>query len=139
MTSTVKGQVSKLKLSTSHLNGTSNHAASFMLDGQAVSLETQHLAIDEGDTLIVSGRIKHGLLQAHAYQNISKNVFVPFPHVLAWFVTCVFGIVPIFVLLVNPFLALICLPVFPGLPLFMALRISSGNAAIRSHPSFQTV
>jgi len=139
MTSTAEGRVSNLKLSTTHLDGTSNHTASFMLGDQTVSLETRHLAIDEGDNLIVAGRMKHGLLQGFSYQNITKNVFVPFPHVLVWFLTIVTCIVPLFLLFAHPIFSLLCLPIFPGFFLFMALRISKGNEAIRSHPSFQSV
>ena len=139
MATTVEGQVSKLKLSTVHVSGTSNQTASFMLDGQAVFLETKHISIDEGDRLIVAGLMKHGLMQGYAYQNLTKKVYVPFPNRLVWFVTIGFCIPSLLVLIGGAYGIAAFLLLFPLLPLSLALRISSGNSAIRNHPEFQNI
>jgi|GEM_PF-3854112 len=139
MVTTAVGQVSNLKLSTSHMNGTSNQTASFMLDGQAVSLETKHISLDEGDRLLIAGVMKHGLLQGYAYQNLTKSVFVPFPNKLVWFVTLVFCMPALLMLLAGAYGIAVFFLLFPILPFSLALRISSGNSAIRSHPEFQNI
>ena len=140
MISTAVGKVQKLKLSTIQINGTSNHTASFMLDDQPVSLQTQHISIDEGDRVIVSGKMKHGLLQGLVYQNISKKVVIPFPNVLTWIVTVVFSLPALLLFTAGQYLPLAFLfLLFPLPPLSMALKISSCNSAIRSHPEFQNI
>ena len=139
MVATAVGEVSNLKLSTLPMNEMANQIASFVLDGQAVSLETKHISLDEGDRVIVAGTMKHGLFQGYAYQNLTKRVFVPFPSKYVWFVTFLLCMPALLMLLGGAYGIAVFLLLFPILPFSLALRISSRNSAIRSHPEFQNI
>lgn len=74
----LKGIVTKLSLAT-HVSGTNDststdHVATFLLDTTPVRLTLPQAAlISEGDTVVVAGNKKRGVLEALAYRNFNTG------------------------------------------------------------------
>ncbi len=97
-----RGQVQKVRFST-HTTGhddsvSTHHIASFELDGMAVQVVAgRPLMMENGDEVVVAGKIRRGVLMGVACNNLSRKIL---DH-RGWMVSLLVGVVFILVGLVG--------------------------------------